>query len=134
LELSTGVAIPLSFGKEMENCFEQRLTEGKATYFSAFNYVRETESFEAIIFHDPESPHNFRRLFVDSVVRFQATLHDTDNPPHIEGIIGVHQETKDGYVETRFHTDLREIAITSCEPIIIEKTEQAADGNAVEAV
>lgn len=106
------------------NIFEEQLTEGLATYIHSYSYTAETRSFEMVVFHNPESPRNFRTIHSERIEDYQDILIDDDDPDLTEGIIGTNLRILEhGKVEILFHTDLREITFVCNGLPKIKKTE-----------
>ena len=73
------------------NDLESEITQGFATYIENYSYSPEARIFSCKLFHDPETPKNFRFLTISGIESFEVDIIDEDDEC-IETIIGVEKE------------------------------------------
>ena len=102
---------------------ESEITQGYATYFEESSYSPDDRKFSCELFHDPESPKNFRILSISDIESFDIEIIDND-PDCIETIIGAdREELGNGRFKVILFTGQREILIISSGIIDIKNKE-----------
>lgn len=95
------------------NDLESETTQGYATYFEDPSYSPGDCKFSCELFHNPESPKNFRILSIPDIESFDAEIIDED-PDCIETIMGAdREELGNGRFKVNLFTDKREVLILS---------------------